>query len=143
MSLEYRRHTKDTSCQASPDTREPGSVCVALFWRLNDVFMAFLYPHCAFRGVFLTSFWRSWLRRSRRRGTLAMYTSPCRKGAPSGSRSSLRADDASLNPPPLSGSCRAWRLGQRLMNAKEFRARSPLSGTDLHPLSGRSPDFSR
>ena len=28
-----------------------------------------------------------------------MYTSPRRKGAPSGSRSSLRADDSLLNPP--------------------------------------------
>ncbi len=76
-------------------------------------------------------------------GTLAMYTSPRRKGSPSESRSSLRADNTTLNPPPLCDCCRAWRLGQRLTNAKEFRARSPLSGTDLQPLSGRSPGFFR
>ena len=34
-------------------------------------------------------------------GTLAMYTSPRRKGAPSESRSSLRADSSTLNPTPL------------------------------------------
>jgi hypothetical protein len=34
-------------------------------------------------------------------GTLAMYTSPRRKGSPSESRSSLRADNPSLNPTPL------------------------------------------
>jgi len=87
--------------QASPDTLKSGTVCVALFWRLNDVFMAFLYSHCALCGVFLTFFWRSWLRRSRLRGTLAMYTSPRRKGSPSESRSSLRADNPSLNPTPV------------------------------------------
>ena len=36
-----------------------------------------------------------------KQGTLAMYTSPRRKGAPSESRSSLRADHPRLNPPPL------------------------------------------
>ncbi|RTN64498.1 hypothetical protein [Enterobacter hormaechei] len=36
-----------------------------------------------------------------KQGTLAMYTSPRRKGAPSESRSSLRADSSTLNPTPL------------------------------------------
>jgi len=127
MCLWSTAGTPKHSGQASPDTRKSGTVYVALFWRLNDVFMAFLYPHCALRGVFLTSFWRSWLRRSRRRGTLAMYTSPRRKGAPSGSRSSLRADDSLLNPPFAIAAAPGGLANVSRPHSKQC-ARSPLSG---------------
>jgi len=62
-------------------------------------------------------------------GTLAMYTSPRRKGAPSESRSSLRADHPRLNPTPLAINP---AMPDGLANASrphsKLRTRSPLSG---------------
>ncbi|WP_227457750.1 hypothetical protein, partial [Escherichia coli] len=62
-------------------------------------------------------------------GTLAMYTSPRRKGAPSESRSSLRADSSTLNPTPLAINP---SMPDGLANASrphsKLRTRSPLSG---------------
>ena len=62
-------------------------------------------------------------------GTLAMYTSPRRKGSPSESRSSLRADHPRLNPTPLAINP---AMPDGLANASrphsKLRTRSPLSG---------------
>lgn len=62
-------------------------------------------------------------------GTLAMYTSPRRKGSPSESRSPLRADHPRLNPTPLAINP---AMPDGLANASrphsKLRTRSPLSG---------------
>ena len=65
----------------------------------------------------------------KRVSTLAMYTSPRRKGSPSESRSSLRADHPRLNPTPLAINP---AMPDGLANASrphsKLRTRSPLSG---------------
>jgi len=68
------------------------------FFAISRVFWSFgCYPF----ATFLLSKCYLSLLAINDQGTLAMYTSPRRKGAPSESRSSLRADSSTLNPTPL------------------------------------------
>ena len=64
-----------------------------------------------------------------KQGTLAMYTSPRRKGAPSESRSSLRADHPRLNPTPLAiNPAMPDGLANASRSHSKLCTRSPLSG---------------
>ncbi len=101
--LEYRRPAKDSWLAPA---------CLLFFCYL---FAIFLLPFCYFFAIsrvfwsfgcypfatFLLSKCYLSLLAINDQGTLAMYTSPRRKGAPSESRSSLRADSSTLNPTPL------------------------------------------
>ncbi|MEL8340498.1 hypothetical protein J4W16_26875, partial [Escherichia coli] len=68
------------------------------FFAISRVFWSF---GCYIFATFLLSKCYLSLLAINDQGTLAMYTSPRRKGAPSESRSSLRADSSTLNPTPL------------------------------------------
>ena len=83
-------------------------LCPQLCWLIHktagqDVFLEYrrpakdswLAPACLLSFCYLS------LLAINDQGTLAMYTSPRCKGAPSESRSSLRADSSTLNPTPL------------------------------------------
>jgi len=65
-------------------------------WQRPDTLFNLVFKWLLFKwrffDVFLASFWRP-SSDGYQGGTLAMYTSPCRKGGPSGSRSPLRADN--------------------------------------------------
>lgn len=104
--LEYRRHANDSWSGSAR----------------NRMFAIFLLPVCY---LFATAT----LCCEKSQGTLAMYTSPRRKGSPSESRSSLRADHPRLNPTPLAINP---AMPDGLANASrphsKLRTRSPLSG---------------
>ena len=90
--LEYRRPAKDS--WLAPACLLP----FCYFFAISRVFWSFgCYPF----ATFLLSKCYLSLLAINDQGTLAMYTSPRRKGAPSESRSSLRADSSTLNPTPL------------------------------------------
>lgn len=88
-----------------------------------------LLSFCYFFATFLLSDCYPSLFALHKQGTLAMYTSPRRKGSPSESRSSLRADHPRLNPTPLAINP---AMPDGLANASrphsKLRTRSPLSG---------------
>ena len=85
----------------TPGQVPPETVCLLSFcyhFAISRVFWSFgCYPF----ATFLLSQCYLSLLAINDQGTLAMYTSPRRKGAPSESRSSLRADSSTLNPTPL------------------------------------------
>ena len=122
--LEYRRHANDSWSGSAR----------------NRMFAIFLLPVCYLFATCLLSVCYlfatcllplpSAVKRVRKEsGTLAMYTSPRRKGSPSESRSSLRADHPRLNPTPLAINP---AMPDGLANASrphsKLRTRSPLSG---------------
>lgn len=131
MFLEYRRHAKSFW---SGSARHP-KACY--------FFAIFLLPFCypfatsqTFRAAvcypfatFLLSDCYPSLFALHKQGTLAMYTSPRRKGAPSESRSSLRADHPRLNPTPLAiNPAMPDGLASASRPHSKLRTRSPLSG---------------
>lgn len=103
----------------TPGQVPPETVCLLSFCYL---FAICLLPVCY---LFATAT----LCCEKSQGTLAMYTSPRRKGSPSESRSSLRADHPRLNPTPLAINP---AMPDGLANASrphsKLRTRSPLSG---------------
>lgn len=115
--LEYRRHANDSWSGSAR----------------NRMFAIFLLSFCYLFAIFLLSvcylFATATLCCEKSQGTLAMYTSPRRKGSPSESRSSLRADHPRLNPTPLAINP---AMPDGLANASrphsKLRTRSPLSG---------------
>ncbi len=106
--------TPMTSGQVPPET-----VCLLSF--------CYLFATCLLSVCYL--FATATLCCEKSQGTLAMYTSPRRKGSPSESRSSLRADHPRLNPTPLAINP---AMPDGLANASrphsKLRTRSPLSG---------------
>lgn len=118
--LEYRRPAKDSWLAPA---------CLLSFcyhFAISRVFWSF---GCYLFATFLLSKCYLSLLAINDQGTLAMYTSPRRKGAPSESRSSLRADSSTLNPTPLAINP---SMPDGLANASrphsKLRTRSPLSG---------------
>lgn len=115
--LEYRRHANDSWSGSAR----------------NRMFAIFLLSFCYLFATCLLSvcylFATATLCCEKSQGTLAMYTSPRRKGSPSESRSSLRADHPRLNPTPLAINP---AMPDGLANASrphsKLRTRSPLSG---------------
>lgn len=115
--LEYRRHANDSWSGSAR----------------NRMFAICLLPVCYLFAIFLLLvcylFATATLCCEKSQGTLAMYTSPRRKGSPSESRSPLRADHPRLNPTPLAINP---AMPDGLANASrphsKLRTRSPLSG---------------
>lgn len=103
----------------TPGQVPPETVCLLSF--------CYLFAICLLLVCYL--FATATLCCEKSQGTLAMYTSPRRKGSPSESRSSLRADHPRLNPTPLAINP---AMPDGLANASrphsKLRTRSPLSG---------------
>ncbi len=103
----------------TPGQVPPETVCLLSF--------CYLFATCLLSVCYL--FATATLCCEKSQGTLAMYTSPRRKGSPSESRSSLRADHPRLNPTPLAINP---AMPDGLANASrphsKLRTRSPLSG---------------
>ncbi len=103
----------------TPGQVPPETVCLLSF--------CYLFAICLLSVCYL--FATATLCCEKSQGTLAMYTSPRRKGSPSESRSSLRADHPRLNPTPLAINP---AMPDGLANASrphsKLRTRSPLSG---------------
>ena len=110
----------------TPGQVPPETVCLLSFCYL---FAIFLLPVCYLFAICLLSVCYRYPLLWKESGTLAMYTSPRRKGSPSESRSSLRADHPRLNPTPLAINP---AMPDGLANASrphsKLRTRSPLSG---------------
>ena len=110
----------------TPGQVPPETVCLLSFCYL---FAIFLLPVCYLFAIFLLLVCYRYPLLWKESGTLAMYTSPRRKGSPSESRSSLRADHPRLNPTPLAINP---AMPDGLANASrphsKLRTRSPLSG---------------
>ena len=115
-------------------------LCPQLCWLIHktagqDVFLEYrrpakdswLAPACLLSFCYLS------LLAINDQGTLAMYTSPRCKGAPSESRSSLRADSSTLNPTPLAinpsmpdGLANASRPHSKLRTRSPFQVRRKI-----------------
>ena len=110
----------------TPGQVPPETVCLLSFCYL---FAIFLLPVCYLFAICLLLVCYRYPLLWKESGTLAMYTSPRRKGSPSESRSSLRADHPRLNPTPLAINP---AMPDGLANASrphsKLRTRSPLSG---------------
>lgn len=110
----------------TPGQVPPETVCLLSFCYLFAIFLllvCYLFATCLLLVCYrYPLLWKE-------SGTLAMYTSPRRKGSPSESRSSLRADHPRLNPTPLAINP---AMPDGLANASrphsKLRTRSPLSG---------------
>ncbi len=110
----------------TPGQVPPETVCLLSFCYLFAIFLlsvCYLFAICLLLVCYrYPLLWKE-------SGTLAMYTSPRRKGSPSESRSSLRADHPRLNPTPLAINP---AMPDGLANASrphsKLRTRSPLSG---------------
>ncbi|EOG5781489.1 hypothetical protein ACLFWW_004148 [Cronobacter sakazakii] len=125
--LEYRR-TPNLLGQALPDTRRLATFLLS-FCYLFATSQTFRAAVCYFFATFLLSDCYLSLFAFYKQGTLAMYTSPRRKGAPSESRSSLRADHPRLNPTPLAiNPAMPDGLASASRPHSKLRTRSPLSG---------------
>lgn len=110
----------------TPGQVPPETVCLLSVCYL---FAIFLLPVCYLFAICLLLVCYRYPLLWKESGTLAMYTSPRRKGSPSESRSSLRADHPRLNPTPLAINP---AMPDGLANASrphsKLRTRSPLSG---------------
>ena len=110
----------------TPGQVPPETVCLLSFCYL---FATCLLSVCYLFAICLLSVCYRYPLLWKESGTLAMYTSPRRKGSPSESRSSLRADHPRLNPTPLAINP---AMPDGLANASrphsKLRTRSPLSG---------------
>ncbi len=114
----------------TPGQVPPETVCLLSFCYLFAICLlpvCYLFATCLLSVCYL--FATATLCCEKSQGTLAMYTSPRRKGSPSESRSSLRADHPRLNPTPLAINP---AMPDGLANASrphsKLRTRSPLSG---------------
>ena len=114
----------------TPGQVPPETVCLLSVCYLFAIFLllvCYLFATCLLSVCYL--FATATLCCEKSQGTLAMYTSPRRKGSPSESRSSLRADHPRLNPTPLAINP---AMPDGLANASrphsKLRTRSPLSG---------------
>lgn len=112
----------------TPGQVPPETVCLLSFCYLF-LFATCLLSVCYLFAICLLSVCYRYPLLWKESGTLAMYTSPRRKGSPSESRSSLRADHPRLNPTPLAINP---AMPDGLANASrphsKLRTRSPLSG---------------
>ena len=121
----------------TPGQVPPETVCLLSFCYLFAIFLlpvCYLFATCLLSvcylfAICLLSVCYRYPLLWKESGTLAMYTSPRRKGSPSESRSSLRADHPRLNPTPLAINP---AMPDGLANASrphsKLRTRSPLSG---------------
>ena len=121
----------------TPGQVPPETVCLLSFCYLFAIFLlpvCYLFATCLLSVCYLFAIclllvcyrypllWKE-------SGTLAMYTSPRRKGSPSESRSSLRADHPRLNPTPLAiNPAMPDGLASASRPHSKLRTRSPLSG---------------
>ena len=129
--LEYRRPAKDSwlapACLLS--FCYLFATILLLFCYLQSLVVFGLLSFWYLFGSFLLSDCYHSLFALHKQGTLAMYTSPRRKGAPSESRSSLRADHPRLNPTPLAiNPAMPDGLASASRPHSKLRTRSPLSG---------------
>ena len=129
--LEYRRHAKSSWSGSARDPKACYFFAIFLlsFCYFRGLWAFRLLSFCYLFATFLLSDCYPSLFALHKQGTLAMYTSPRRKGSPSESRSSLRADHPRLNPTPLAINP---AMPDGLANASrphsKLRTRSPLSG---------------
>ena len=102
----------------TPGQVPPETVCLLSF--------CYLFATCLLSVCYL--FATATLCCEKSQGTLAMYTSPRRKGSPSESRSSLRADHPRLNPTPLAiNPAMPDGLANASRSHSKLRTLSPLS----------------